>query len=154
MIPLIVGLSWLTLMRQRNAPRLYAALSYLIVNTSCEFLFADTDVYYYGIAAMSDLLIMILTSQISPMPKMAINLHRLCLVSIIGNGVGWLMWYSYMPPDLYNYFFVALYIWAIIILCERDYAGVDEFRADSWINRILGNYSAGLRNSFKGSKGL
>ncbi|ACG60389.1 hypothetical protein phiPLPE_67 [Iodobacter phage PhiPLPE] len=103
---------------------------------------------------MADLLIIILTGQIRQMPKMVINLHRLCLVSIVGNGMGWLMWYSYMPPDLYNYFFVALYIWAIIILCERDHAGMVEPGTDSWINRILGNYSTGLRNSFKGSKGL
>ena len=154
MIPMIVGLSWLTLIRQRNAPRLYAALAYLSVNTSCEFFFADTDVYYYGIAAMADLLIMILTSQINPMPKMVVNLHRLCLVSIIANGIGWLMWYSYMPPDLYNYFFVALYIWAIIILCERDYAGVDEFRADSWFNSILGRNNPSASYSFKSGKSI
>lgn len=152
MIPLIVGVSWLTLIRQRNAPRLYAALAYLLVNTSCEFFFADTDVYYYGIAAMADLLIIILTGQIKHMPKMVINLHRLCLASIVGNGIGWIMWYSYMPPDLYNYFFVALYIWAIFILCERDHAGVDEFRADSWVNSILGRNRSGFGYSLKGSK--
>ena len=152
MIPLIVGISWLTLFRQLNAPRLYAALAYILVNTSCEFFFADTDVYYYGIAAMADLLIMILTSQIRPMPKMVINLHRLCLASIVGNGIGWIMWYSYMPPDIYNYFFMALYIWAIFILCERNHAGVDEFRADSWFNSIFGLTRSGCGYSLKGSK--
>ena len=149
MIPLIVGMAWLTLIRQRNAPRLYAALVYAAVNTFCEFFLADTGVYYYGIAAMADLLIMILTSQISPMPKMVVNLHRLCLISIIANGIGWLMWYFYLPPDFYNGIFIMLYAWAIIILCERDHAGVDEFRADSWINRILGRDSSSDCHAFK-----
>jgi len=149
MIPLIVGISWLTLIRQRNAPRLYAALVYAAINTACEFFLADTGVYYYGIAAMADLLIMILTSQINPMPRMVVNLHRLCLISIIANGIGWLMWFFYLPPDFYNGIFIVLYAWAIIILCERDHAGVDEFRADSWINHILGRDRSGLRHAIK-----
>lgn len=145
--------SLLTIFRQKNVARFYAASVYLLVAMAHELAFKDVDgPQYYGIAAMADLLIMILTSQISRMPKMVINLHRLCLVSIIGNGIGWVMWYSYMPPNLYNYFFVALYIWAIIILCERDHAGVDEFRADSWFNSIFGLTRSGCGYSLKGSK--
>jgi len=150
MASLLAYASLLTIFNQRNATRFYAAAVYLFVAMVHELAFKDVDgPQYYGIAAMADLLIMILTSQINPMPRMVVNLHRLCLISIIANGIGWLMWFFYLPPDFYNGIFIVLYAWAIIILCERDHAGVDEFRADSWINHILGRDRSGLRHAIK-----
>jgi hypothetical protein len=153
MSSILAYVSLLTIVRQKTAARFYAASIYLTVVMVHELVFKDIGgPYYYGIAAMADLLIMILTGQITPMPKMVINLHRLCLVSIVANGIGWLMWFSYMPPDLYDYFFMALYIWAIFILCERNHAGLDEFRPDNWISSVLGSTRSGIGYSLKDSK--
>jgi hypothetical protein len=106
---------------QPNAPRLFAAGIFLALTASHELFLSSLDGFrYYGSAALLDLLIIILTSGVRPLPAMVLTLHRICAASILVNGVGWVIWALYYPPVLYDLSFVALYAWLIFTLTRKD----------------------------------
>lgn len=119
---------------QPNAPRFYAAVCFLAITLSHEGIAGHlTGLAYYGSAALFDLLIIILTAGINPVPRMVLWLHRVCMVSIVANGIGWVMWYAYWPPYAYDATFIVIYLWALVTLLERDAADdMGGFTADSW----------------------
>ncbi len=118
---------------QPNAPRLFAALSFVGVTLSHELFLSNLDgLQYYGSAALFDLVIIILTSGINPVPKMVIDLHRICMVSIIANLVGWVLWFLYVPPLFYDASFAAICAWTLIPLINRIGSDVGGFTLDSW----------------------
>jgi len=123
----------LTVLIQPNAPRLFAALLFVGLTLIHEFFMSDLDgLAYYGSAALLDLGIIILTSGITPVPKMVIDLHRICMVSILINFIGWLIWLAYLPPAAYDSAFVILYLWAVYILINKDSADVGGFTMGGW----------------------
>lgn len=74
---------------QPNAPRLFAAVLFVSIISLHELLLSDLDgLQYYGSAALFDLLIIVLTSGINPVPRMVLSLHRICFVSILANMAG------------------------------------------------------------------
>ena len=118
---------------QPNAPRLFAAVSFVMITLLHESLLSELDgLQYYGSAALFDLGVIIITSGINPVPKMVLSLHRLCIASIVANLFGWLLWFFYSPPFLYDAAFVGIYIWALYILVERDALNVGDYSLDSW----------------------
>lgn len=118
---------------QPNAPRLFAAVLFMAVITLHEFLLSDLDgLQYYGSAALFDLLIIILTSGINPVPKMVLSLHRICIASILVNLLGWVLWFFYFPPLVYDAAFACLYAWTLIIFIIRDGVNVGGYSLDSW----------------------
>ena len=44
----------------------------------------------------------------------------------MANFAGWIMWYLYLDPTAYNAVFVAIYLYAIMILTSRDPADVGD----------------------------
>lgn len=75
---------------------------------------------FYAGAALINLLVVIVTSQINPIPSMLPKLHIVCLISIVFNALGYLLWYLYYEPFLYDISFVVIYMYTIILLNDRD----------------------------------
>lgn len=120
---------------QPNAPRLFAAVTFVGVILLHELAFSSLDgLMYYGSAALLDLLIVVITSGINPVPKMVLSLQRLCLFSILLNLLGWVLWLLYLPPWPYDLAFVAVYAWALYILIRRDRADVGGFTMAGWVS--------------------
>lgn len=84
---------------------------------------------YYGSAALADLIVVALLHKIEPTHKMALALQRLCIVSILTNLAGYLLWLSYSPPMAYDLAFVAVFAWAVWIM-TRDLANVGDPTGD------------------------
>ena len=81
---------------QPNAPRFFAAVTFISITLLHELLLSSYDgLQYYGSAALLDLAIIIITSGINPVPKMVLSLHKICIVSIIVNLAGWVLWFFY-----------------------------------------------------------
>jgi hypothetical protein len=118
---------------QPSAPRFFAAVSFVSITLLHELLLSDyVGLMYYGSAALFDLGIIILTSGISPVPKMVLTLHKICMVSILANLAGWLMWFLYYPPLAYDAAFAIIYAWTLITLINRDSLDVGGYTLDSW----------------------
>lgn len=118
---------------QPNAPRLFAAVSFVTITLLHEILLSDLDgLQYYGSAALFDLGIIIITSGINPVPKMVLSLHKICIASILVNLLGWVIWFFYFPPFLYDLAFVGVYAWALYIFIKRDWLNVGGYTMDSW----------------------
>lgn len=75
---------------------------------------------YYGSAALFDLAIISVLSKIHITHDLVLKLQRLCIVSIIINIVGWICWYHYLPPGVYNSSFLFIYLYVLVILIQKD----------------------------------
>lgn len=118
---------------QPNAPRFFAALAFVSITFLHEVFLSGCDgLAYYGSAALFDLLIIAVTSGIRPVPKMVLSLHRICLVSMLANFAGWVIWFAYLPPFVYDATFVAIYVWALMILIRRNGQDVGGYTLASW----------------------
>ena len=78
---------------------------------------------YYLSAAVADVLIMWMITQARTVPTMAVSLLRACLAELIVNAAGWVLWWYYMGPELYNslYWIVQVWIVAILMTGEREH---------------------------------
>jgi len=135
---------------QPNAPRLYAAVIFVGATALHELFFSDYGgLQYYGSAALFDLAIIILTSGINPVPKMVLSLQKICIVSIIANLAGWVIWFLYYPPIIYDLAFVAIYAWTLITLIKRTGINVGGYTLDSWATCFRFNRYSWLNYSHK-----
>lgn len=130
---ILFGLIAISALLQPNVPRLFAVLIFASVTLLHDFFMKSFDgLAYYGGAALFDVAIIILTSGINPLQKMVMTLHKVCMVSILANAAGWVMWMLYMPPGVYDFSFLIIYTWALITFIARDGADVGGFTVDSW----------------------
>jgi len=115
----------MTLLFQKSQQRLLLASFYVVINTAHLLLFNNLDGSgYYVMSAIFDLLVIMSVSVIH-IPQ-TISLQKLCIISIIANFAGWLMWLLYLDPAAYNAVFIAIYIYAIVILTSRDKSDVGD----------------------------
>ena len=77
-------------------------------------------IFYYGSAALSDLLIISIITRISAASRLCFQLQLICLASIFVNALGWVMWFTYQSPDLYNWCFVALNFYAVYCMIQGE----------------------------------
>jgi hypothetical protein len=118
---------------QPNAQRLFAAVIFVGITLLHEvFLSHTTGLMYYGSAAMFALAVIILTSGIRPVPKLVMRIHMICVTAIGLNFIGFILWFNYIDPALYNFSFVLLYLWALVTLIRKDKTDVGSFSLDSW----------------------
>lgn len=73
---------------------------------------------YYIAAAFSDLGIVILLKFIYD--DLARKLQFVCLLSILVNFTGWLMWFLYYPPLVYNVVYLLVFLIAIYFLLTNS----------------------------------
>jgi len=118
---------------QPSAERIFAAVVFITFTLVHEVTLSSTTGFtYYGTAALFNLLTILFTSGINPLPKMVLTLHRICLAAILVNAAGWVMWFLYMSPAAYNALFFALYVWVIITLIHRTGLNVGGLTMDRW----------------------
>jgi len=135
---------------QPNAPRFFAAIIFTSITLLHELLFSSYDgLQYYGSAALFDLAVIVFTSGINPVPKMVLSLHRICIVSIFANLTGWVLWFFYYPPLVYDVTFIAIYTWTLIILVKRSGLDVGGYTMDSWNTCFRFNRRSWVSYSYK-----
>lgn len=130
-IPLVMTLFLIALfimaLLQPNSRRTYAAAIFagsVIVHDSLfsaehGALYLGYAVYYIS-AAFINLIATILLAGINPIPKLAIRLQQVCLISTCLNFAGFALWYNYYPPLLYDFAYILLYSYVIKELISRE----------------------------------
>jgi len=106
---------------QPTAPRFFAAVVFVSVAWTHEIYFTHLEGFaYHGSAAAADLAIIAALRLLIEPSRVVLILARICLVSMVLNLVGWLMWHAYLPPEPYNAAMLCVFIWALLILTSRD----------------------------------
>lgn len=108
--------------RQKTAQRKFCAYFLL----TCILIFKYIDPYistalgFYVGAALVNLLFVIVTSQLNPIPSILPRLHLMCLAAVYLNGFGYWLWYQYYEPFLYDISFIVIYLYTIMLFSTRD----------------------------------
>lgn len=119
---------------QPNMSRLFGAVIFAGLTMVHDIFLSDLDgLAYYGSAALTDSAIIMLTSGIFPIPVMVVRLHYICLISILVNAIGWVMWMAYLSPIVYNMTFMLIYFCVIITMIRKDTSDVrGGYQLDDW----------------------
>lgn len=108
---------------------------------------------YYIWAAAADVLVMILLIPVSSRCIVAYRITHLAFMSILLNVLGWLLWYNFYEPTVYDASFIVLYVCALITLIKRHgnnkYDGVGTGRRTGNLAGIRAGDSTGMGNSEK-----
>jgi len=116
------------------------------------FFSASAGLVYHGSASLFYVGIIILTSFAAPVTRLVLDIHRICLASIMINAMGWVLWFFYFPPVIYNIAYIGLHCWAVYALMQRTKRKDDGFRTD-WRNidfRLLPNCRDKYLPQYKG----
>jgi len=120
-----------TLLLQPSQSRLYTGGVFaggLILHEI--FFSASTGLIYYGMASLFYVAIIMLTAVAAPVTRLVLDIHKICLASIFMNACGWVLWFFYFPPAIYNIAYMGLHCWAIYALMQRTKRKEDGFRTD------------------------
>ena len=107
---------------QTTHNRAVAAITYAFV-VGAYSLFAynvSSHPYAYFSGAMLDFVIIALISIYSIPTRLAGSLIDICLISIVLNCFGFILWWCKIPPELYNILYGALYLIAILALLREE----------------------------------
>ena len=118
---------------RRYVASIFAALT-LIHNSSLHHL---EGIAYYGSDALFLLAIMFGVTKLQKTTDLTIEIMKICIVGMLLDCVGWVLWMLWAPLIGYNVAFMALYAYAIIQLRKRDKA--DErggYAVGGWNNYI------------------
>lgn len=97
-----------------------AAIMFTVVTVGFSMLWDGLDgMLYYPAAALADFTVIFLLSFFTVTP-IIIRLFWLSILSVLFNAGGWLLWWAYMPPTVYNWCFGLLYTVAIIVILLRN----------------------------------
>lgn len=77
--------------------------------------------WYYFTACLSNLFLILLFGAIFE-SKEVLRYNVFLVLCILGNFAGWLIWYFYLPKEIYNYYFIALYA-GLLITEGMSYVG-------------------------------
>lgn len=80
--------------------------------------------WYYVCAAGVDLMIINTLNHVAP-SRTTYHLQRLCFVALVVNFIGWLMWFSYLPPTAYNAAFIVIYVTAVYVIYREPENNAD-----------------------------
>ncbi len=106
---------------QPSTPRAMAALIFAGAVVLHDGLLRNADGFaYYASAATFDWAVLWAIGKIDPLPRLAVDLQGLCLLSILANCVGYGLWYTYAPPGLYDFAIFVVNVGAVIALTRRD----------------------------------
>jgi len=106
---------------QPTATRSFAAVVFVSVAWAHELAFAHlTGLPYYASAGAGALAIIVALKLLDHPPRIALTLVRICLVSIVLNFIGWVLWVTYSEPAPYNVATFCIFVWALITLLSRD----------------------------------
>lgn len=132
---------------QPERPRAIAAAIYAGAIITHEILLSDViGSLYYVSAGLFDMATVWLLSRIAHPCSTVLALQRVAIISIILNCFGWAIWFAYLPPTLYNYAYLGLYLWSLIILIKRPWSDVGIY-THNWSASIIRSFSASSRVS-------
>ena len=138
---------------QPSQSRIYTGVVFAGAILLHEVFFSETaGLMYHGSAALFYVGIIILTSFAAPVTRLVLDIHKICLASILINALGWALWSFYFPPAIYNIAYIGLHCWVIYALMQRTRRKDDGFRRE-WrdINfRLLPNCWGKLLPDYKG----
>ena len=104
---------------------------------------------YYGSAALFDLFIITIITKVSTASRLCFQLQLICLASIFINALGWVMWFTYQPLDLYNWCFVALNFYAVYCMIAREPKHGRLATDDSRTSFVLGYFNDSHKSHIK-----
>ena len=117
--------------KKADAPLIF--VSFILIH---DLLFSNLDESIYGYYYISDafinMLIILCISNLQQATKISIGLVTISFLSIVLDGIGWVMWMTYYSPDFYNIGFIGLYLGAIIILLGGDQTNVGGYTMGNW----------------------
>lgn len=120
---------------QPNTVRLVLAICYVMPILTHDWLFGAADGHTYFITDVVGCLISAeLIRRVVDSGRIAVTLLGLCLASAVGNLLGWVAWYLYLPSLAYEAFYLLLYGYALWTLTTGTGANVAIHR-DHWLNR-------------------
>lgn len=116
---------------QPSQSRLFAGGVFISILILHEVIFSQSEgLTYYGSASLFYIGIMIITSPAAHVTRLVFDIHKICLAAITVNAFGWLLWFFYFQPAVYNIAYLGLHCWAIYVLMQRVRRKQDEFRID------------------------
>lgn len=132
-VTLLIFIVGLCAIFQPTKARREAALVFIVITMLHELLFYDrVGLFYYGTAALFDVIIIVCTANLVVISGLVKSIHRISIASIVFNMSGWIMWRLYLPPVAYDMVFILLYAWAILVLLRGERGGARGNRLDSW----------------------
>lgn len=97
-----------------------ASFLFVFVTTMFNVLFGDTGGhYYFPLAAFCDFIVTGLLFHFR-IDRKVYEVMVMSVVSLMLNLLGWLMWYTYQPPDLYVTLFGIFYAAAVVLILRKD----------------------------------
>lgn len=129
---IIIAIAFLALRQdERRFPAALVFAASLLIHDV--FLSKLDGLFYYGSAALFDLIVITWLANLRQTSRLTVNLLRLSLVSIVLNFSGWIMWIMYQLPALYNLSYIVLYLCAIIALIKKEGLGDGSYTLDRWV---------------------
>lgn len=118
---MMIAFASLVLIQTENR-RTFAACVYVFFNVIAHDLIFGKygGLMYFGTGALFDLFAILIISKFALPSKLAFHLTIICLISIVLNIIGWAMWLTYMEPTLYTLGFIALNIYTLICLIQKE----------------------------------
>lgn len=97
-----------------------ASFLFVTVATVFNMVLGDIDgLYYFPLAALSDFIVTGLLFHFR-IDRKVYEVMVMSVVSLALNLLGWLMYYTYQPPDLYVALFGIFYIMATVLILRKD----------------------------------
>lgn len=119
------------LLLQPSQSRVYTGVVFAGAILLHELFFSESaGLTYHGSAALFYVGIIMLTAAAAPVTRLVLDIHKICLASIMINAGGWLLWFFYFPPEIYNIAYLGLHCWAMYALMQRTKRKDDGFRSD------------------------
>ena len=135
MITILLVLITVVAVMQPTIPRFFAAMTFaLLTLIHDEGLGHLEGLAYYGSAALIDFVILFILAGIQPIPRMVLYLQLLCILSMLLNFGGWLLWVFYLPPNVYDNAFQVLYGGVLIALLAKDNYNVGAYTRTGWVS--------------------
>ena len=123
------------------------AFCYVVVNIAHLLLVSkDNAEWYFLSASLFDMLVLTIVSRIN-IPQTD-SIQMLCIMSVIVNGAGWLLWDNEIDLTAYAAVQIAIYLYAIFILTSRDKSDVGDHSEYGNGVVFLGNSAAVVKRIF------
>jgi len=131
--------------------RVYVAIPLTVLNIFHDLISPNLgDTAYYVAAGVVDVFAMIDLTKIRPIPKIIVQLHLICFVSILVNFAGWIIYMLWLPPEIYDAACVIVYMGLFIVLIQRGgCVDVGCYSVGSWFIGFWRNNYTRLCDLFK-----
>lgn len=107
----VITLMCLAAMIQRDKAKRRITCFYALMTLLHIFALGKTDgLLYYGSAALFNFIILLVITTDTKNRRLVIRLSAVCILEIFCNSIGWLMWFAYMPPIVYNWAYIIIYV--------------------------------------------